>query len=399
MPTLLHTADWHLGKQLHGKFDLHSVHHAMLTQLLGMIDDTKPDVLVLAGDLFDHGERPSLDAIDLWTHFSGEIAARKLPIVLIPGNHDQAKRMALNANLARNAGLHLVNALAAGIEPFALAGIEFTALPYHRPTRVRQLAQQLQGEDAPNLGDFDDDAAMRYLTQQALARSSGELPRVAVAHAFVLGGDPEGFGEDPLTVGGAGGVHPSAFDGFDYTALGHLHRPAAVGGRPHVRYAGSLYPCAFDEAHAKSVTLVRWEATARAGTAPHIETLDFTPSQRVRVIEDQPFEQLLQAGEAARARGDASVHDFLLARVTDRDPIPFAQERLSAIYPNAVLEQRALAVATGDSGVVVDAQSATLESLFLAFYRHLEGEEATLSDLEQEILNEAIASLQNQGAA
>ena len=45
------------------------------------------------------------------------------------------------------------------------------------------------------------------------------------------------------------------FDGFDYVALGHLHRPQSVTER--VRYAGSLLKYSFDEAdHRKSVTVV-----------------------------------------------------------------------------------------------------------------------------------------------
>src|SRR5690606_7060642 len=104
--------------------------------------------------------------------------------------------------------------------------------------------------------------------ESALRAQIGGLARdparraVLVAHAFVAEG-AACESERPLSVGGAGTVATELFEGFCYTALGHLHGPQAfANGR--VRYAGSLLKYSRSEAeHAKSVCLV--ELDARGG--------------------------------------------------------------------------------------------------------------------------------------
>jgi exonuclease SbcD len=78
---------------------------------------------------------------------------------------------------------------------------------------------------------------------------------VLVRHAFVAGASESESGR-PLSVGGSGMVAVDTFDGFDFVALGHLHRPQAVGSE-RVRYSGSLLKYSFKEVdHCKSVSLV-----------------------------------------------------------------------------------------------------------------------------------------------
>ena len=388
MPTLLHTADWHLGKSLNGKFDLLEEQAYVLEHLLELIAARDPDVVVIAGDLFDNPERQSVAALKLWTHVSEAIVRGRAggrPLVVIPGNHDHAYRVSLNAGLA--SGLHVVHDLERALTPLHLAGLAITAIPYHKPARVRALAER--SGDPVVIGDFDDHAAMAHLAQRALSHHDGRYPRVAVAHAFLVGGDAEGAGEEPIAaVGGVGGVRASAFDGFDYVALGHLHRPFAVAGAARVRYSGSLYPYSFDEANAKSVTLLSWPDGATAGTPPTVELLPLRQRRQVRVVDGIAFEMLLERAAEAGARRE----DYILASVSDRQPIPHAQARLREAYPNAQFEQRFLDVVFEQRLDIPDPNEHSVEAMFEAFYRSAFGDEP-MTNLERELLAEALDAI------
>ena len=77
-----------------------------------------------------------------------------------------------------------------------------------------------------------------------------------VAHALRDRRDRRARSERPLSLGGAGDVPASVLAGFDYVALGHIHRPQRAGGE-RVRYAGSLLKYSFSEHDQhKSVTVV-----------------------------------------------------------------------------------------------------------------------------------------------
>ena len=396
VPKILHTADWHLGKRLK-RFELVNEQREALERLLDVIDAERPDVVVIAGDVFDVPERQPLEAIRTWTWITQEIT-RRAPIVAIPGNHDHAERIGYNTHLTRTSGLYILNDLERAHEGLVLSGLELFGLPFHKPARVRALLERDTPEDEtpPELDDFDYDAAMRHLVERALGASRGTHPRVAIAHAFVAGSGEEDSSEDPIMVGGAGGVHASTLSAFDYVALGHLHAPHAASRHAHVRYAGSLYPYAFDEHPAKSVTIAHWDDGATAGTRPEVRTVPLEVRRRVRVIANRSFADLLREGEALRSACDPRVDDYLMVSVTDRDPVPHAQARLNEVYPNAVFEQRWLDVAVDEAFDVPDPSRHSVEQVFEAFYTHVYGADERLGELERAVLRDALHRLESE---
>lgn len=401
MPTVLHTADWHLGKSLH-RFDLIEEQREALERLLDVIDAEAPDLVVIAGDVFDTPERQPLAAIRLWTWITHEIVERVeagLPIVVVPGNHDHAERLGYNAHLTRASGLYVLNDLERAHVPLEIAGIEVFGIPFHKPARVRAMLQRDAATADAAIDDFDYDTAMHHVVQRCLAASAARAPRLAVAHAFVAGAGDEDRSEDPVMVGGAGGVRASTFAGFDYVALGHLHAPRGLPGHEHVRYAGSLYPYSFDERGAKSVSIVRWDPGAGPGAAPQIQAVPLTVQRQVRVVDDMRFGELLDTGESMRASNDPRRDDYLLASVTDRAPIAHAQARLNEVFPNAVFEQRRMDVAAEEAFDAPDPSEHTVEEVFEAFYRHVYGADESLDELERATLREALMRLQTGGEA
>lgn len=206
-----------------------------------------------------------------------------------------------------------------GSGSFAAAPEAGGAIPSLPETKTSGPAAQAAA--LPPAGFSTYDAAVRY----AVAR----LPRrpgvrcVLAAHQFVTGASR--CDSEEVSVGGVDNVEVSAFDGFDYVALGHIHSPQSVG-RPTVRYCGSPLKYSFSEAaQQKSVTLVQLGPDGQA----EITALPLTPRREVRRLRGS----YLALTDPANYRGTA-VEDYLYITLTDEDEVPEAVGRLRSVYPN-----------------------------------------------------------------
>src|SRR3954464_6712037 len=252
----LHTADWHLGRLFHGVHLTDDQRH-VLNQVVEIARDSRPDVVLVAGDIYDRAVPPP-EAVELLDEILSRLVIElKLPVVLIAGNHDSPGRLHFGSRLLAERRLYVTGHLPARCEALVLEDahgpVSFYAIPYAEPSTVRQCLE------CPEVTDHN--AAMAAILARVRENCPVSPRSVIVAHAFVAGGQ-ECESERPLSVGGAGTVDVSCFAGFDYVALGHLHRPQKIhcpGGL--VQYSGSLLKYSFDEAdHSKSVTLVEMDA-------------------------------------------------------------------------------------------------------------------------------------------
>lgn len=389
---LIHTADWHLGKRLAG-FLLDAQQREAIAALLAVVDREAPDAVLLAGDVFDTPV-PPLTALETWSWFVNELVAeRGVPLVAIPGNHDHPERLAVNAQVARRSGLHILHDLRECHLPVRVAGIEIFGVPFHKPAHVRAaFSEGVGGAEGGGEGNhtpqptWDPNASYDLAMDRVLARvraaRSGDGPSVLVGHAFVEGAGEEPEGEDAIVVGGAGTVRVATLAGFDYVALGHIHGARSlVRSGPPVRYAGSIYPYSFSEAgRAKSVDVVTFE-----DGVTHVRSVPVEARRRVRVIEDMSFEEVLDAAASVPAE---ERDDFVLVRVTDRGPIDHAVARLREFYPNALLQQPAIEITAERIGFDGDAHTVGTEEAFRAFYRHVY--QADMSPLEEDLLREVL---------
>lgn len=226
---LLHTADWHLGRLLH-RVPLLDAQRRVLDHLIDLARDEQVDAIVVSGDLFDRA-LPPVEAVQLAGDALRRMAA-VAPVIAISGNHDSAQRLGFARELIAAGGVHLRTDPTGSGDPVVLEDehgpVAFYGIPYLDPDLCRRPLE---------VDERSHDAVVRAAT--ALAREdlaereqrSGHPVRgVVVAHAFVHGGEPSESERD-ISVGGAQTVSPSAFEGFAYAALGHLHRPHCVGGR------------------------------------------------------------------------------------------------------------------------------------------------------------------------
>ncbi len=316
---LLHTADWHLGRTLNGASFLEDQAALLRGQFLDILRDTRPDALLIAGDIFDRPIPPA-EAMELLDEvLRRAILDLRVPVVLIPGNHDSPDRLRFGAALLREAGLHIAES-ALGL-PVVLADshgpVHILPSGYASPLLLAQL-----------LGDrelADHDAGYGVLCRMLRGQCPGGARMVMVAHAFVAGAEETPDSERQLMVGGAKPVAPARFEGLHYVALGHLHRPQSLaGGR--IRYSGSPLAYSFAEAgQAKSVTLVEMDAAGAVTT----EAIPLTPARQLRRLRGT-LEDLLRDPPAEGRR------DWLQVTLTDPGPVWDPMARLREVWPGVI---------------------------------------------------------------
>lgn len=318
----LHTADWHLGRQLHSH-SLLDDQSAALDQLIGWVEAHRVEAVLLAGDLYDRSVPPT-DAVSLLSGTLNRICGDLgVPVVMIPGNHDCPDRIGFAAAQLEPAGLHVRASLEATPRPVVLhdayGEVAVYAFPYADPSVARV---------ALNRPFSNHDEVMAYLCQQAIAHNPEGRRAIAMAHAFVDGGDPS-ESERPLSIGGSDRVDAQHFAGFNYAALGHLHRPQRVGS-DSIRYSGSLGKFSFSEvSHAKGATLVDLGADGQVETTH----LPFSPVHDLHIIEGF-FEELIES-----PRSEWLGH-YLMIRLLDKGAILDAVQRLRAVYPRVLHLER-----------------------------------------------------------
>lgn len=301
MIRILHTADWHLGREFHGR-ELGSLHEQFFDWLLAEVESREIDLVLMAGDIFDRA-LPPVDAIELFNRRLAELS-ELAPVVLITGNHDSVVRMGHGALL--KSSIHLRCGIARLGEPVLIETGGFPLavypIPYLDPPTMHETLALEQ-------------ASHHAIMEEAVRRSLEDLATrpdtraVAVGHAFITGAETSDS-ERSIQVGGSESVPVSVFDGFDYVALGHLHRPQQLdGGR--VRYSGSPIPLSFSEVGpgtAKSVTVVELTAEGRIETEA-VELPEWVKIARIRGT----LEELLNDPELADLEEEA----WLEVTVTD----------------------------------------------------------------------------------
>jgi len=329
---ILHTSDWHLGRQFHNVSLLEDQRHA-LEQLIAIIRERQVDVVLVAGDIYDRSVPPAaaVELLDDTVHtICHELG---VPLIMIAGNHDGPQRLAFASRQLAEAGLHVAGPLRRDLQPVILqkesSEVAFYPIPYAEPATVRQV---FEVEVASH------DEAQAFLLEQIRQHNGTQRPCVVIGHCFLAGGEVS-ESERPLSIGGADQVSPEHFRDFAYAALGHLHGPQYRGAE-HVRYSGSLLKYSFsEERQRKAVTLVDLDAEGRA----NIEQVPLAPLHDMRTLEGS-LADLLAAGAT-----DSHRDDYLLVRLTDSHAILDVMSKLREVYPNVLHLERPGLMARGEA--------------------------------------------------
>ncbi|SCX51678.1 Exodeoxyribonuclease I subunit D [Klenkia marina] len=373
---LLHTSDWHVGRSLHGT-DLLAEQEAVLSGLAAVVRAEGVDVVVVAGDVYDRAV-PSADATGVLDRVLSRLRGAGATVVLTPGNHDSARRLGFASGLLAVSGVHVRATTASLDEPVLLADEHGEVAVYGLPFLEPEVARHELGADLARSHQAVLSAAMEKVRTDLYFRPG--VRSVVLAHAFVQGGLPSDSERD-IAVGGVDVVSASVFDGVDYVALGHLHRPQTV--TPRVRYSGSPLPYSFGEAgQRKQVWLVDLDAEGLAEVRP----VALPTPRRLSVVTGELAELLADPAHEAVA------DDFVSARLTDPVRPTDAMRRLRARFPHCVHLEWAGTPRDDDTRSYTDRLRGR-DDLSVAdeFVRHVRGGVAP-SAAERELLGRALAA-------
>ena len=309
---LLHSADWHLGKTLKGQ-NLLDDQEFILKEIFKIIDDVKPDALLIAGDIYDRGIPPA-DAVNLFDETLNKLAEKNLPTLIIAGNHDSATRLNFGSKIFERQKIFITAKISSEPAQIVLEDnfgeIYFSLIPYFEPGEIRA---KFFGEESERLTYND---ANKLYVELARKNIPDNKRSVALAHVFLTGGI-ESESERKF-VGGSENVDAKIFSSYNYVALGHLHRPQKISAE-NIRYAGSPLKYSFDEAnHKKSVTLIEIDG---AGTTK-IQKIPLIPRRDVKIVK----------GTLDELRKFSRTEDYICAQLTER--AINVQDKLNFIFPN-----------------------------------------------------------------
>jgi len=375
-----HTADWHLGKLVQNVYMTEDQRH-VLNEFVKAIEEEKPDVVIIAGDLYDRGVPPT-EAVNLLDEVLETIVLKlNTPVLAIAGNHDSPSRLHFGSKMMKSNGYHMVGQVSAQLEPVVLRDeygeVHFHLIPYADPSVIRYV---FQDEDIKTHND-----AMRKITQEITAKMDGNARHVFVGHAFVT---PSGEKEDntsdserPLSIGGAEHVSAVHFDKFHYTALGHLHQAHFVLNET-INYSGSpLKYSISEEKHKKGFFVVEMDGAGQV----KLEKRLLKAPRDMRTIEAK-MDELLKHSKN---------EDYVFVRLLDETPILMPMEKIRSVYPNAMHVERVIQtqiVTDGDATENVSRTKMDDLTLFKAFYQEVKGNalteerEAIFLEVLQELL-------------
>ncbi len=350
---LFHISDLHLGKKLN-EFSMIEDQEFILREILGIIDEEKPNGVLIAGDVYDKSI-PSEEAMRLWDDFLISLAAMKVPVFAISGNHDSAIRFSNHGKLVDSTGIHLSPVYDGAAKCFTLTDggitVNIHMLPFVKPAVVRGI---FEGEE---IADYTD-ACRVAVRHMDIDKSDKSAKNILIAHQFVTGAVR--CDSEEVSVGGLDNVDASVFDDFDYVALGHIHGKQTIG-RETVRYSGTPLKYSFSEKdHKKSITVVNVDA---GGVS--VSEIPLKPLHDLREIRGT-YEELTARDNYAGTNTD----DYIHAVLTDENDVVNAFGKLQTIYPNLMKlsydnartrEQR-------DVSDAVDVENRTPLELFEEFY-------------------------------
>lgn len=312
---LIHLSDLHIGKRIN-EVSMIEQQAYILSQIIGIIDEEKPDAVLIAGDVYDKSV-PSAESVTLFDDFLCRLAERKLLVLIISGNHDSPERLAFGGRLMVGAGVHVSPVYDGTVASVRLSDkygeVTFWLLPFVKPAHVKRY--------------YPDVCIESYTDALRVAVESIEIDKntrnVLLTHQFVTGAAT--CESEEISVGGSDNVDASVFDDFDYVALGHIHGPQNIGSES-IRYCGTPLKYSFSEAnHHKSVTVVE----LREKGYLEVRTVPLVPQHDLREIRGT-YEELT----AKCFYEGTNVEDYLHITLTNEEDVPEAMGRLRAIYPN-----------------------------------------------------------------
>ena len=360
MVKFLHTADWHIGRKLQGK-DLLEDQQYVMNNLISKIDETKPDFLIIAGDLYDRSV-PSKEATTLLQELLVKINIEcNIPIFAISGNHDSRERLAIGEAWFSKHKFYLHTRLNQAFDKITIEDTDIYLLPYFEPFEAREYF-----EDATLTTH---NSATKRVIDEIYKNIDMSKTNILVAHTFVSGG-LETDSEREISVGTVENVAVEIFEKFDYVALGHLHNPNAIK-EERIKYSGSPMAYSFSEAtQTKGMRLV--ELTKEIFTEEFISLEQKCKLHNISTTYEEVFTKVFQQNFDCK-------NDYFSMELSGMEGVTDPLPRIKEYYPNTlILKQKRNN--NSDSEIKFDKEMLTKSPLELieGFYNEQIGSELTV---------------------
>lgn len=353
----LHTGDLHIGKRIFETSMLEDQKH-ILNQICQIAQEEAADAVLVAGDVYDRAV-PSTEAVTLLDEFLTFFVERRIPVIMISGNHDSPERVGFAGRILDGQGLHIAGSYRTPLKCVTLTDaygtVTFVCMPFVKPAVA---------------GAQDSAAAVAKMLEET-GRPSGR--RVLLTHFFVTGEHGEApelsDSESGVSVGGLDSVPASLFSDFDYVALGHIHKPQQVG-EGNVYYAGAPLKYSFSEAMGeKSVRIVELKAPGEVS----VRKRALKPLHELRCIKGRM--ETLMSREVLEC-SDVDREDYIQATLTDTEELIDPMGALRSVYPNAlqILLEKNLERDGEEYGSRLSGERKSTAELFADFYEMLKGE-------------------------
>lgn len=313
---LIHLSDLHLGKRIN-EFSMLEDQEYILTKIINIIDEQNPQGVIIAGDVYDKSV-PSAEAVELFDNFLFRLSKRNLRVFVISGNHDSAERIAFGGRIMNKSRIYMSPVYNGKVAPITVAddhgAVNIYMLPFVKPANVRRFYSEKE------IVSYTD--AIKIAVDEMHIDKSQR--NILVTHQFVTGA-LRTESED-ISVGGADNVDVCAFDGFDYVALGHIHRSQKCGSE-YIRYSGTPLKYSFSEAKDhKSVTVL----DIREKGNIELSFIPLTPKRDMVEIKGKYDEIMLRSFYEGTNYGE----DYMHITLTDEEDIPDVLTKLRVVYKN-----------------------------------------------------------------
>lgn len=316
---ILHLGDLHLGKRVN-EISMIEDQKFILDQIVTLVKEEKIDVILLCGDIYDKAI-PTIEAIHLLDEFLEELSDLKVKVLMISGNHDSSERLSFGRNLFKRSNLYIASQFNQEIEKITIKedgyNINFYMLPFVKPAYINH-ALKIQTETY--------EECFKHLMEQV--KINEDETNILLAHQFVTVGknSPELSDSETSSLGGIDNIDYRLFDAFDYVALGHIHKPQAMG-REMVRYAGSILKYSFSEIHKdKQATILTISKNKQISLSHHL----LKPLRDMREMECS-LESLLK-----RKCEIGNEEDYMHVILTDEEQILDAIGKVRTVYTNVM---------------------------------------------------------------
>lgn len=312
---IMHLSDLHIGKKVN-EYSMLQDQIYILKEILRIIDNEKVETVIIAGDVYDRSLPPN-EALELFDEFLYRLSSRNVNVFVISGNHDSPERISYGGRMMTENKIFLSPVYDGNVKPITLnddyGEVNFYLLPFVRPADIRRY--------------FPDENIENYTDAVKVAIDNMNVDfnerNILVTHQFVTGAELSE--SEDIIVGGTDNVSGEVFDGFDYVALGHIHREQTVG-KDNIRYCGTPLKYSFSEAkHIKSVTILDFNDKGNI----EYSKIPLTPLRDMREIRGTYYELTLKSSYES-----TNTEDYLHITLTDEEDIPDAIGKLRSIYPN-----------------------------------------------------------------